>query len=71
MEPLSGLDGQMARDREPWTEQEDALLGTDIDRVIAVKLKRSSTAVANRRMKLGIAAFKNSAAGKAAGRTQH
>jgi hypothetical protein len=52
-----GLDGQMARDKEPWTDKEDALLGTDKDRVIAAKLKRSSTAVFNRRVKLGIAAF--------------
>jgi hypothetical protein len=57
MDPL--LDGQMARDHEPWTSQEDALLGTEKDRIIAAKLKRSSTAVSNRRVKLGIPAAKN------------
>jgi hypothetical protein len=48
----------LARDYEPWTEQEDALLGTDIDRVIATKLKRSSVAVGMRRKKLGIPSAK-------------
>jgi hypothetical protein len=50
---------KMARDHEPWTSQEDALLGTEKDRIIAAKLKRSSTAVSNRRLKLGIPAAKN------------
>jgi hypothetical protein len=50
---LNGLD----RDREPWTEKEDLLLGTDLDRVIAAKLGRSSTAISNRRKKLRIPAF--------------
>jgi hypothetical protein len=47
----------LARDYEPWTKQEDALLGTDKDRVIAVKLQRSSVAVAVRRKKLGIESY--------------
>jgi hypothetical protein len=45
------------RDREPWTEHEDALLGTDTDRAIAAKLGRSTVSVGNRRVKLGISAF--------------
>jgi hypothetical protein len=49
----------LSRDQEPWTDKEDALLGTDIDRVIAAKLKRSSTAVSNRRVKLGIPSAKS------------
>jgi hypothetical protein len=52
------LDGQMARDREPWTEKEDALLGTDTDRVIAAELKRSTVSVSNRRVKLGVSSFR-------------
>jgi len=47
----------LARDNEPWTEQEDALLGTDKDRVIAAKLRRSSVAVTVRRTKLGIPSY--------------
>ncbi len=45
----------MLRDREPWTAEEDALLGTDTDRAIAGKIRRSSVSVSNRRKKLGIA----------------
>ena len=45
---------QLSRDGEPWTPEEDAILGTDSDRVIAAKLRRSSVAVSNRRTKLGI-----------------
>jgi hypothetical protein len=56
MDPFR-LDGQMARDQQPWTPQEEALIGTDTDRAIAAKLKRSSTAVSNRRMKLGIPSY--------------
>lgn len=46
---------ELSRDGEPWTPQEDALLGTTTDRAIAAKLQRSSVAVSNRRTKLGIA----------------
>jgi len=45
---------KLDRDGEPWTPQEDALLGTDCDRAIAEKLRRSSVAVSNRRTKLRI-----------------
>jgi len=44
----------LACDGHPWTVKEDALLGTDTDRAIAAKLKRSSVSVSNRRTKLGI-----------------
>ncbi len=44
----------ISRDGKPWTPQEDALLGTDTDRVIAEKLGRSTVSVGNRRTKLGI-----------------
>jgi len=39
----------------PWTKEDDALLGTDTDRVIARRLGRTSVSVSNRRKKLGIA----------------
>jgi hypothetical protein len=44
----------ISRDTRPWTQAEDALLGTDFDRVIAAKLGRVTTAVTYRRKKLGI-----------------
>lgn len=47
----------LARDGSAWTAEEDALLGTAADRVIAEQLARSSVAVSNRRKKLGIASF--------------
>jgi hypothetical protein len=47
----------LARDKQSWTEREDALLGTDKDRIIAARLGRSSTAVSNRRTKLGIPSY--------------
>ncbi len=43
-----------SRDGQPWMPYEDALLGTDHDRVVAAQLHRSSVAVSNRRKKLGI-----------------
>lgn len=43
------------RDRSTWTAAEDALLGTDYDRAIARKLRRTIGAVAYRREKLRIA----------------
>jgi len=48
------------RDCEPWTAQEDALLGSDTDKAVAVKLGRSSASINCRRAKLGIAAFRTS-----------
>jgi hypothetical protein len=50
----------LARDYEPWTVKEDALLGTDTDRVIAAKLRRSSVSIGSRRKKLGIPGYVNS-----------
>jgi hypothetical protein len=44
----------MLNSGRPWSSADDALLGTDIDRVIARKLGRSSVAVSSRRKKLGI-----------------
>lgn len=43
------------RRQRPWTAAEDALLGTDYDRVIARRLRRTIGAVAYRREKLRIA----------------
>jgi hypothetical protein len=40
--------------KRPWLPQEDALLGTDVDRVIARQLKRDVWAVYRRRIALGI-----------------
>lgn len=40
--------------RRPWRPQDDALLGTDVDRVIARRLRRDPWAVAARRAALGI-----------------
>jgi len=44
-------------DGDPWTAQEDALLGTACDRVIGEKLGRSTVSVSNRRIKLEIPGF--------------
>src|SRR5580658_5413181 len=38
-----------SRNRHPWTEEEDSLLGTKSDRALAKKLGRTITAVAARR----------------------
>ncbi len=53
----------MQNDGRPWTPADDALLGSDTDRRVAHRLGRSSVAVSNRRVKLGI-----SLAGRAAQR---
>lgn len=44
--------------RQPWTPQEDALLGTMIDKKVARRLGRRPEAVAQRRRELGIPAFR-------------
>jgi len=46
----------MYRDGAPWTPEEDSLIGTAADRVVAAKINRSSVGVASQRMKLGIKA---------------
>lgn len=56
---MSTINAGLSRDQEPWTAKEDALLGTDTDRAIAIKLRRSSVAVGGRRKKLGIPGFAN------------
>ena len=38
-----------------WTEAEERLLGTDIDRVVAQKLGRTAVSVRHRRQHLGLA----------------
>jgi hypothetical protein len=40
-----------------WTEAEDALLGTDQDRVIAARIGRTRSAVTTRRVNFDIRAF--------------
>lgn len=40
-----------------WTDRDEALLGTDLDRLIAVKLNRTPNAVTQRRIALGIPAY--------------
>lgn len=44
----------MSKDGRTWSTEEDALLGTNTDRIIAERLGRSSVSVSNRRKKLGI-----------------
>jgi hypothetical protein len=41
-----------------WTPQEEALLGTSFDRMVAVALGRTWSAVATRREKLGIPSYR-------------
>jgi hypothetical protein len=43
----------------PWTPEEDKLLGTASDRLIATRLSRSRAAVMQRRRRLNIAGFKS------------
>jgi len=43
--------------RRPWTPEEEKLLGTDLDRIIAVRLGRSKVAVLHRRDRLRIPGF--------------
>lgn len=40
--------------RRQWTQDEDSLLGTDHDHVVAEVLERTTSSVGNRRIKLGI-----------------
>lgn len=42
-----------------WTPEEDALVGTDYDRVIARRLKRRPFAVMRRRWRLGVRPFRS------------
>lgn len=45
----------------PWTEEEEALVGTDTDGAIAEQLGRTPMAVRNKRRALGIAPFREHA----------
>lgn len=42
----------------PWTEEEEALVGTDTDGAIAEQLGRTPMAVRNKRRAMGIAPFR-------------
>ena len=43
---------------KPWSKRELALLGTDLDHVIAAKLGLATTTICNLRLELGIRAFR-------------
>ena len=49
-----GLRHGPARNKRPWTQEEDALLGTASDTEIAARLGRHVAVVCIRRQKLGI-----------------
>jgi hypothetical protein len=50
--------GTLVPDIRVWTPQEDALLGTSFDKMVAVALSRTKSAVAQRREKLGIPSYR-------------
>ena len=48
------VSGKAFAHRRPWTPAEDALLGTDLDTVIAARIGRHIATVCVRRQKLGL-----------------